>query len=305
MQVLLTGQATGIPHSLFNPLRSVHFEGDDGAGNGNGGGNPAEGADAIVAKLDELLGGIKGMNLPVDVLKQLTSRAEAAGKGDGDDGWKAYALALADQAQKAREKLRQITGAQKGALIVTDQEEIDALAAAKSLLGEAGFKGLVDRLKLATKLEGEAAERETLGKLDEIAEGANLNAEALKGLPGMAELAEKIKATTMKVDGKDVTTYTIEQDGKSVDLREHLQTIYKPFWSVLNTEGQQDASGANGTATGTQPGMEGTAPAPGFTVPHTPAVSNQGGNGNEPDFLGGVLGPVNSANATPQQQGNG
>jgi hypothetical protein len=297
MQVLLTGQAAGIPHSLFNPLRSIHFEGDDGANNGNGAGGDAE-ASAIVGKLDELLQGIKGLNMPTDVLKQLENRAKEAGGTGSDDGWKAYALMLADQAEKARNKLRDITGAQKGALIVTDQEEIDALATAKGLLGEAGFKGLVDRLKLATKLEGEAAERDTLGKLDEIATGANLNAEALKGLPGMADLVPKIKATTMKVDGKDVTTYTIEQDGKSVDLREHLQTIYKPFWSVLNTEGQAGNNDASNT--GNPPG---TPPAPGTFIGHTPAQSNQQGNGDELDLMSAVLGPVNTANATPQQNG--
>ena len=280
--------------------RKLLMEGDNGAGSGGGTLPPAPTPPAAGGGTPNPLAGVPGMNLPVEVLRALSQQAEGSG------GWQAYAVALADQNQKLRTKIRTLANAPTDALVITDKDEKDVISSLKGKLGS--IKAIGDRVAVADRLEGEVATAKRTAALTEAADAAGLKGKVLAQLPGMDALETEVRtvgegAAAKKVayvkitkgEGASATTETVELLGlvkeKYPDLMPALvATPADDSQPALDANGQPQQQ--QGIPTHTQQPYN---PATQFSVAAPPAT---GGGGQQVDLLSTVLGPINEANKT-------
>lgn len=225
---------------------------------------------------------LAGLGIPAHLVAALTPRADASG------GWQAYAASLADELSKTKTKLREALEAPAGALVITDQAEIDALATIKGKTET--FVKALDRLNVADTLEATAKTAEKAKTLAASAKVAGLDGEALAQLPGMTDLETEVR----KVGDKEEAFVKVPSaDGKTfetVALRGHVEKLWPAFMPSLIAK-------TDGTET-TETPAAGETYAPTYSVPNP--AQNGGTPGAPPkgDLLGSILGPINNANKT-------
>lgn len=270
------------------------FDKETGGGSGDGGGS---GTPAL--SKEDLLEGIAELNIPAAVVARLSKKADDSG------GWKNLAISLADQLQKARKKLRQISEAPKDALIVTDKEEKDALAALKQKAGS--WPKALEAYDAGTKAIAEIESRKKADTFTEHAKYATKDGKALNPKVFLQLFGATVPETELREigegdDKQKVTFVTIENNGTKetkqlADLAAERFPDFLPILFVETEQGAGDGSGTAGASGGS--GSTGSGERPNVAVP---AATKSGDKGGTPDVLASVLGPINSANATKQEK---
>lgn len=229
---------------MFSRLhrRAIAFDKDEGGGSGGSddGDNLPDDLNITTEMLQEALQGV----MPQEVMQSLKSTA------DDEGGWKQFAMSLANDNKKLRDKNRDLVDAPKGAAIIPP-DEADALAEIKK---HGDLSDAAKKLREHDKLKQKIQQREKEETAREALQASGVNSEAFLQMDGARDLQYDTVASEQETeDGETVTKQmgvvkvTEEDDAgnevqKNVPIRQYIEDNYSAFKPVLLEDGetQQD-----------------------------------------------------------------
>lgn len=178
-----------------------------------------------------------------DILKKIPAGLEAhlQGAADKNDaGWKALALTLGEEVKTLRGKFRDLAGAEKGAMVITDADDKDAINTLRSLMkdGETPgtLKAAVDSLKTGRDAANKLGEIERARSVADTL-GDTYNVEAMRQMPGFEGVEfSKIEVDDPNNDGQKIVqrnaTYT---DANGAKVTKPVDDLIADRWPAFET----------------------------------------------------------------------
>lgn len=229
---------------IFDRLnrRAIAFDKDEsGGGGGDDGENLPDDLNITTQQLQAALEGV----MPKEVMDSLKSTA------DDEGGWKQFAMSLANDNKKLRDKNRELVDAPKGAAIIPP-DEADALAEIKK---HGDLTDAAEKLREHENLKQEIQQREKEETAREALKASGVNPDAFLQMDGARDLNYDTVASEQETeDGETVTkqmgVVKVEEEDdagnvveKNVPIRQYVEDNYSSFKPVLfDGEGETETT---------------------------------------------------------------
>lgn len=211
---------------------------------------------------------------------------EQAGK---NGSWEQTATLLLADNSRLREKLRNMAEAPKGAVILTEKEEIDAYSRIKQI---GALTEVERRLSLIPDLEAKATASDARKREDDARtafQKAGLNPDAAGAIPGALDVEYDVRVGK-DADGKAVDVVAVKRKNaageiETVPLEDHITekwAVYKPILAPQKDEDEEDE-----TKTTVRTGLR--------VPPQSGSLGKAKKQGEKKNYAASVLGPLVNA----------